>query len=201
MTPLFHSLGTEQLVESLAMQRLIAEQTAAWRAAAPVHVGPVTLRPRFNNVATAPQPAPTTTDLAEGYGAEFTGADDPRIGAPELRGVDDRERCGARHPRRREHRVLRGVGPARHPLARRQPRPVAEVLALAGRARAARPALGRQPRRTLWAIGARHERGTTVLAANIGPGDRELRVWTPAGEAALRLGSGEAGRVELQAPS
>lgn len=83
-TPLFHSLGTEQLVESLAVQRLIAEQTVSMARAAPVHVGPISLRPRFNNVATGAAPAPTRDDLRDGYGAEFTGAADPRQSAPEL---------------------------------------------------------------------------------------------------------------------
>ena len=54
ITPLFHSRGTEQLVESLAMQRLVAQQAVGYAAGLPVHVGPVTLRPRFNNVATKP---------------------------------------------------------------------------------------------------------------------------------------------------
>ena len=66
------------------MQRLVAEQTVEFAAGRPVHVGPITLRPRFNNVATGPQPGPTRTDLDEGYGAEFTGAADPRQQSPEL---------------------------------------------------------------------------------------------------------------------
>lgn len=84
MTPLFHTLDTEQLVEALAMQRLIAEQAVTIADGLPVHIGPVSLRPRFNNVATTPEPAPTRTDLSEGYGAEFTGAVDARQVAPEL---------------------------------------------------------------------------------------------------------------------
>ncbi|UYO96584.1 hypothetical protein OED01_13370 [Microbacterium sp. M28] len=83
-TPLFHTLDTEQLVEALAMQRLIAEQAVSIAGGLPVHIGPVSLRPRFNNVATTPEPAPRRTDLSEGYGAEFTGAVDARQGAPEL---------------------------------------------------------------------------------------------------------------------
>ena len=83
-TPLFHSLGTEQLVEAVAVQRTIARQAVDLAGGLPVHVGPVTLRPRYNDVATTPPSLPTRDDLAEGYGAEFTGAADPRQTAPEL---------------------------------------------------------------------------------------------------------------------
>src|SRR5690606_10038132 len=42
-TPLFHSLDTEQLVEALPMQRLIAEQAVRIADGLPVHIGPVSL--------------------------------------------------------------------------------------------------------------------------------------------------------------
>jgi hypothetical protein len=83
-TPLFHSLGTEQLVESVAVQRTIAQQAVDLAEGLPVHVGPVTLRPRYNDVATTPPSLPSRDDLAAGYGAEFTGASDSRHAAPEL---------------------------------------------------------------------------------------------------------------------
>jgi D-apionolactonase len=83
-TPLFHTGETEQLVEAVAMQRLIAQDLAGRAAGMPVHIGPVTLRPRFNNVATSTPPAAQRTDLSEGYGAQRTGSDDPRQASPEL---------------------------------------------------------------------------------------------------------------------
>lgn len=83
-TPLFHSLTTEQLLESVAMQRIIAHQVVKMADGKPVHIGPITLRPRFNNVATVKQPAPTKSDLSEGYGAEFTGSNDERQATREL---------------------------------------------------------------------------------------------------------------------
>ena len=58
ITPLFHTLETEQLIEAVAMQRLLATQLTARVPGLPVHVGPITLRPRFANVATRPQPVP-----------------------------------------------------------------------------------------------------------------------------------------------
>lgn len=84
IAPLFHSLDTEQLVESLPMQRLIAAQAVEMAQSRDVHIGPVALRPRFNNVATSAEPAPTLADLSEGYGAQFTGVTDERQSAPEL---------------------------------------------------------------------------------------------------------------------
>lgn len=83
-TPLFHDLDTAQLVEAVGMQRRTALQAVGLADGRPVHVGPVTLRPRFNDVAAGPQPAPVRADLSAGYGAQFTGADDPRQAAPEL---------------------------------------------------------------------------------------------------------------------
>ena len=64
-TPLFHTLETEQLIEAVAMQRLLAEQLTARVPGLPVHVGPITLRPRFANVATRPQPVPAPAPPAD----------------------------------------------------------------------------------------------------------------------------------------
>ncbi|WP_162801585.1 hypothetical protein [Brachybacterium saurashtrense] len=64
-TPLFHTLETEQLLEAVAMQRLLAEQVTARAPGLPVHVGPISLRPRFANVATSPQPVPAPAPPAD----------------------------------------------------------------------------------------------------------------------------------------
>ena len=84
ITPLFHALNTEQLVESMAMQRLVTRQAVAMADGKEVHVGPVTLRPRFNNVATKDPEIPEVTDLSKGYGAEWFGNSDIRQQSPEL---------------------------------------------------------------------------------------------------------------------
>lgn len=83
-TPLFHATETAQLLEAVAMQRLTAVNAVAIADGLPVHVGPITLRPRFNNVATGAQPGPSLADLSEGFGAEFTSTTDPRQGSNEL---------------------------------------------------------------------------------------------------------------------
>lgn len=111
-TPLFHSLDTEQLVEALPMQRLIAAQAVEMASRRPVHIGPVSLRPRFNNVATSPEPAPALKDLSEGYGAQFTGGEDERQTSPELAAWTIASAAALAVPGV-EPVVVRDLGPAR----------------------------------------------------------------------------------------
>ena len=66
-TPQMHAHERAQLVESIAMQRLTAQDAVRIATGRPVHIGPVTLRPRFNAVATTAPPA-EPADLAHGYG-------------------------------------------------------------------------------------------------------------------------------------
>ncbi len=53
LTPQMHDLSTDQVVESLVEQRRVAAQASRIGGGRPVHVGPVTLRARFNAVATS----------------------------------------------------------------------------------------------------------------------------------------------------
>jgi D-apionolactonase len=84
LTPLFHELGTEQLVESVAMQRIVGRQAVEQAAGKPVHVGPITLRPRYNDCARTPQRCAATNSLDDGYGAELFCADDARQRMPQF---------------------------------------------------------------------------------------------------------------------
>ena len=193
VTPLFHTLDTEQLVESIAMQRLVAEQAVRHgRRTRRVHIGPVTLRPRFNNVATVRSPRPTPPISPRATAPRSPARDDPRIDAPELAAWTVASAAALAVPGVATLCYFEEWGPRgiRDPTAApaRSPRCSAGCRSSSGAALLG----GESPDGQLWALGARHERGTTVLAANIGRGDRELRVWTPAGEVSLRLGSGEA---------
>ncbi len=116
LTPPLPQPRHEQLVESVAMQRLVGGEAVAFAAGMPVHIGPICLRPRFNDVATAPEPAPTRDDLAEGYGAAFTATDDERQTSHRARGLDDLERGPRSAFRGRLDRLVRAVGTARRPL-------------------------------------------------------------------------------------
>jgi hypothetical protein len=173
-TPLFHALGTEQLIESLAVHRTIAEQAVEMAAGLPVHIGPVTLRPRFNDVATAPQPIPTRSDLAEGYGAEFTGTADARQAAPELAAWAVASAAALGVPGVAsiawfEEWGLRGIRSAAG-----DPLPVAEAIAALADLSAPDAALlwADSPDGLIWAIGSRRAAGDVVLVANL---DRRLR--------------------------
>jgi len=84
ITPQMHATGREQIVESVAMQRLVAEQ-AVRMTRTPVHIGPVTLRSRFNAVATTRTADSLLVDLSDGYGAAVTPeATDARQSSPAL---------------------------------------------------------------------------------------------------------------------
>ena len=79
LTPQMHATERSQLIESLAMQRLVAEDAVRIAGHRAVHIGPVTLRPRYNAVATSELPRASRPELSEGYGAEFVaGATDIR---------------------------------------------------------------------------------------------------------------------------
>ncbi|MFF0225913.1 hypothetical protein [Streptomyces sp. NPDC004629] len=78
ITPQMHDTGRDQLLESLPLQRLTARQ-ALGPGDRPLHVGPVTLRPRFNAVATSARATSTVPHVRDGYGAHFVpGSTDPR---------------------------------------------------------------------------------------------------------------------------
>ena len=177
ITPLFHTLGTEQLVESVAIQRLIAAQTIAMADGTPVHIGPITVRPRFNPVATAAEPGPTRDDLAEGYGAEFTGAVDPRQAAPELAAwtIAGAAACG-----------IAGVasiawyeewGPRGIRSADGVPHPAADALRALAELSGRELLSGDTPDGLLWAIGAVDDDGEWVaLVANLHDHSRAVQL-------------------------
>ncbi|WP_404437903.1 hypothetical protein LG322_03310 [Microbacterium aerolatum] len=195
-TPLFHALDTEQLVESVAMQRLVAEQTVSDANGVPVHIGPISIRPRFNNVATAPQPGPTRTDLSDGYGAQFTGAADPRQAAVELAAWTISAAAALAVPGVAsiswfEQWGPRGIRTAGTAL------PVEDaVIALAGLA-GAELLWDPHPDGRRWALGARTGEGTTVLAANTAAEERSMTIRTSSGEVTVLLAAGAFTRLQL----
>jgi hypothetical protein len=80
-TPQMHAREVAQLIESIPIQRLTAQNAVALAGEFPVHVGPVTLRPRVNSVLTS-EPVAERIDLSIGYGAQHVpGSTDPRQSA------------------------------------------------------------------------------------------------------------------------
>lgn len=70
VTPQMHDRSRAQVTESLRMQRWVVMSASRLAAGRPLHVGPVTLRPRFNAVATTPRRVTTSTTIDDGYGPE-----------------------------------------------------------------------------------------------------------------------------------
>lgn len=201
VTPLFHSLSTAQLVESVAMQRLVAEQTVTYADGLPVRIGPISLRPRFNNVATRPQPAPTRDDLAAGTGAEFAGAVDERQSAPELAAWTVASAAALAVPGVAGISYFEEWGPRGVRSRDGSPYPVAAAIdALAGLAAFANRdgavgaatgtdrvnlLSGQSPDGLLWTTGARRRDGQTrLLVANLDTRERTFEVAVP-GQASL----------------
>ncbi|WP_146149450.1 hypothetical protein [Kineococcus rhizosphaerae] len=78
-TPQMHDTGRRQLLQAVAVQRQTAEQAVRLAGARPVHVGPVTLRARFNAVATSGRHDEDADVVAAGTGPQHVwAADDPR---------------------------------------------------------------------------------------------------------------------------
>ncbi|MGR6740964.1 hypothetical protein ACU6RU_02870 [Microbacterium sp. F1-18] len=180
VTPLFHSRDTEQLVESLAMQRLVATQAVEIGGGVPVHVGPVSLRPHFNDVATTAPPRPAASDLSAGYGTHLTDADDPRQRSPELAAWTIASAAAL---------AVRGVasltffeswGPRGILAADGTALPVAEAIAALTALAGGELLSGSSPDGLVWAVGAERHGQVTVLAANLDTRPRTITVTTPA---------------------
>jgi D-apionolactonase len=65
VNPQIHAFDDGSLVETLRMQRLVVENAARLSGGRPIVVSPVTLRPRFNAVATGPVPPPEPGQLPD----------------------------------------------------------------------------------------------------------------------------------------
>ncbi|QSB21982.1 hypothetical protein [Curtobacterium sp. 24E2] len=71
MTPQMHDRSHEQVTESIRMQRWVVMSASRLAAGRALHVGPVTLRPRFNAVATSARPLVNDASIDAGYGPQF----------------------------------------------------------------------------------------------------------------------------------
>ncbi|UFU06327.1 hypothetical protein [Ruania halotolerans] len=205
MSPLFHDLGTPQLVESVAMQRILARRMVALAGekagGAGVHIGPVTLRPPFNAVAEHDYARSTRTDLTEGYGPALADATDPRQQAPELAAWTIASAAALAVPGVASISYFEQWGPRGVVDSDGTPYPVAAAIeALLCLATPGDPAVthgnrsahaapsgavqllsGDSPDGLLWAVGSTDGPQTTLLLANLHPVSREVRVNTPAG--------------------
>ncbi|WP_051425708.1 hypothetical protein [Jiangella gansuensis] len=176
MTPLFHELGTAQLVESVAMQRLVARQAVSYAGDVPVHIGPITLRPRFNDAAASAAAGPARSDLTEGYGAEFTGAVDPRQQAPELAAWTIAGAAALAVPGVAGLTYFEEWGPRGIRSASGAPYPVAAAITALARVDAATLLGGESPDGFVWAVGARQWDHDVVFMSNLDTSARTVAV-------------------------
>jgi hypothetical protein len=186
-TPLFHEIGTDQLIASLAMQRIVAAQAVAESRGVPVHIGPIALRPRYNNVATTPQPQAPDATLRHGYGAQFAHADDPRQGAQELAAWTIASAAALAVPGVSSLTFYEEWGPrgiadrsgADYPVAAS----VRSLAELAG----TRLLHGDSLDGLMWAVGSRSGDQDTVLVANLDDRQREVTVVSPAASVSVTI--------------
>ncbi|MEU5871115.1 hypothetical protein AB0A73_06075 [Glycomyces sp. NPDC047369] len=188
-TPLFHESSAEQLLEAVAVQRTVALQAAAL--GKPVHIGPITLRPRFDNVATSSTLASPRPDLAAGYGPEFTGAGDPRQADDPLAAWTIAAAAALAVPGVAGLTWFEEWGPRGIRSAAGDPYPVAAVLETLAAMAPGELLWGDSPDGLVWALGSRTAGRTRFAAANL---DRRPRAFTVAfGSEELRLVLGPLG--------
>ncbi|WP_157731711.1 hypothetical protein [Arthrobacter sp. YN] len=72
ITPQMHSTGVADIIDSVPMQQLVAQNALRLGRRKPLHIGPVTLRPRFNAVATSGLASQVEADELQGH--PFTAA-------------------------------------------------------------------------------------------------------------------------------
>ncbi|WP_345545585.1 hypothetical protein [Microbacterium jejuense] len=180
-TPLFHSLSTAQLVESPPIQRLVATQGVELAGGLPVHLGPISLRPHFNDVATTAPPMPAHDDLRDGYGSALTPAADPRQASPELAAWTIASAAALAVPGVATLTYFEQWGPRGLRAAAGTAFPVLDAVTALS-ALAGRPGLrGDSPDGLVWALGARADGRDTVLVANLDRAPRTIEVELPDG--------------------
>jgi D-apionolactonase len=195
VTPLFHSRSTAQLVESLAMQRLVAEQAARIAGDVPVDIGPISLRPHVNGVSTAPAPVAAHPDLRTGYGPHLLDADDPRIDAPELAAWTIASAAALAVPGVRSLTYFEEWGPRGLFDSDGAERPVAAAVRALAELAGSPALVGDSPDALVWALGALTPAGAVALVANLDRGPRTVRVRAGRAAASVPLPPSTWGRV------
>jgi hypothetical protein len=163
-----HARERAQLVESVAMQQLVTESAVALANGRPVHVGPVTLRPRYLTAAESPPDPDDRTDVTGGYGAkDVAGATDPRQTFSALTAWT--VAVGIAHARGGASSLtLESWGPRGVVDATGRPYPAAEAVGwLAEERRAELWVPDRPTAPDLWVAGARSDGRLVLFAANL----------------------------------
>jgi hypothetical protein len=195
VTPQMHATGREQIVESVAMMRLVAENAVRMTGTA-VHIGPVTLRPRFNAVATSPTPDAQIVDVSAGCNAAvMDDATDARQSSAALAAWTVASAAALAVEGVESISWFENSGPRGLRDVDGTPFPVATALewlaAIAGS-----PLLSAdQTPAGLWAIGADSDGSHRVLVANLRPLPATVTVSTSTGEVVVAVPGFTARRV------
>ncbi|KAA9089577.1 hypothetical protein [Microbacterium radiodurans] len=198
VTPLFHSRDTEQLVESLAVQRLVAAQAVEVARGTPVHIGPITLRPHFNDVATTAPPRPAASDLSSGYGTHLIDADDSRQSAPELAAWTIASAAALAVPGVASLTFFESWGPRGILDASGVARPVAAAMRALALLAGHEAESGSSPDGLIWALAARTADGISVLAANLDRVPRRAELHAAGRHTVLDIPAGAWRRLDLE---
>ena len=179
VTPQMHATERSQLVESVAMQREVATNAIRIAGGRPVVVGPITLKARYNAVATSSGPE-ARPDLSAGYGAQLFDATDVRQESTALAAWTIASAAASSVPGVSSLIYFERWGPRGVVDATGRPYPVLTVLeelaALSGLPLLAAASPGRAQ---VWAIGARRGDAVDLLIANLGTASRSVRATAP----------------------
>ncbi|GAA1692262.1 hypothetical protein GCM10009830_45050 [Glycomyces endophyticus] len=175
VAPLSRDTGTEQLLASVPVQRQVARQAVADAGGRLVLIGPITLRPRFDDTRTGAQLMSTRPDLADGYGAEFTGAADPRQRDDPLAAWTIAAAAALAVPGVAGLAWYEEWGPRGIRSAAGDPYPVAAVLETLDDMSAGELLWAEHPDEHVWALGSRTASRVRIAVANL---DRRPRTCT-----------------------
>jgi len=179
VTPQMHATERSQLVESIAMQREVAINAVRIAGGRPVVVGPITLKARFNAVATSGGPG-APADLSAGYGAQLFDATDPRQESTALAAWTVASAAASSVAGVSTLVYFERWGPRGVVDAAGRPYPVLAAIeglaALSGLPLLTAASPGRD---ALWAIGARRGETVELVVANLGATSRSVRVAAP----------------------
>lgn len=192
LTPSMHATELPHLLDSLATQRTVAENAVQIAAGRPVHVGPVTLAPRFNAVATGNRPDPATearhaVDSLQhtNFAAAWTLASVQALSVPGIASITYYETVGDRGLILGQQLNIADLSPA------------GRVLGLLARA-AGRSILDAEASTDLAALPlVRSGRGGELLLANLSGDDRQVLVRWGGQLRSVPLSSWAVTRVDL----
>jgi hypothetical protein len=197
INPQVHAFDNASLVENVAAQAATVESARAFSEGRPIHVSPITLRPRFNPNATGPEPSASPGELPFAvderqislFGAGWTLGSLKYLAESGAASVTYYETTGGRGVMGLGAAAAAGGAEATAPFAALGDAvfPLYHVLADVGELAGAEviPTTASHPLQ-VEGLALRQGGRTRVLLANLGPETRRVTLELPAGEARVR---------------